>query len=120
MATLATLTTVGILFIYHKKGEPEAGSRLSSISRRAGKLCRVLEKSGTRRSDTDERPDEAKGSPEGSEGPKGQSGNEPLTWINIAEIWDRFCFYVFIVLTILLNVVFILILAIGGILSSEA
>ena len=118
VAALATLVTVGILFIYHKKGEPKAGSSLCNLSRSVGKFCRVLDESemedaGTKAEEDAERSTNQEG------GKKGE-GSGPLTWINIAEIWDRFCFYFFVVLTILLNVIFIIILVAGGILSSKA
>ena len=81
-----------------------------------GVWCRVLEKNGSKGSGKDEQVVEGRGSGDVPEGTKGRN----LSWITIAEIWDRLCFYVFIVLTILVNVVFILILAIGGMASSQA
>ena len=42
------------------------------------------------------------------------ASGDHLTWVQIAEVWDRLCFWVFIVVTLLLNIIFIAILAIGG------
>ena len=42
------------------------------------------------------------------------SDSDQLSWEQIAEVWDRLCFWLFVVLTFLLNIIFIGILAIGG------
>ena len=122
VAALATFLTVGILFIHHRQGEPRIGSFYYSMSRGIAKLCCWHDKSG--RSLTKVEPAE-NGVPDkpGSGRAKSRSESyrdEPLTWVNIAEIWDWFCFVIFVIMTLLLNIVFILVLAVGGTNSSKA
>ena len=114
VAALATLVTVGILFIYHKDGEPDSDSLLCTLSRSVGKYCCVL---GLGDEETDQIKDSAEGASQ--EGANKEGGNE-LSWANIAEIWDRVCFYAFVVITVLVNFIFIIILVVGGQLSSQA
>ena len=37
-----------------------------------------------------------------------------LNWQELAEIWDRFCFVMFLILTLVMNLSFIMILAFGA------
>lgn len=102
--------TVGILFIYHKKGEPQIGSRFYNVSRKARKLCCWKEISDEKDPNREKRKTE-----DGLQSGPDQEGTDQLfTWVKIAEVWDRLSFIVFVILTVLLNIIFILVLTIGG------
>lgn len=110
VSALATLMTVGILFIYHKKGEPQIGSRFYNVSRKARKLCCWKEISDEKDPNREKRKTE-----DGLQSGPDQEGTDQLfTWVKIAEVWDRLSFIVFVILTVLLNIIFILVLTIGG------
>ena len=99
--------TVGILFIYNKKDEPKVGSRFYNLSMKARKLCHWKVIGGKKKKSTEE----------GNAGKiesEGSGSEDHLSWVQIAEVWDRLCFVFFIVVTLLLNIIFIAILAIGG------
>lgn len=124
IATLATFFTVGILFIYHKKGEPRVGSVIYILSRGMGKLCCMPYGNGFP-SNSQVEPTEVVRSKSTSDGEKSRPGSatasdQSLSWTSIALIWDRFCFVVFVVVTFIANVVFILVLSVGGANSSTA
>lgn len=125
IAALATFFTVGILFIYHKKGEPHTGSVMYTLSRGMGKLCCMPYGNGFPSKAQVEPTEEGVRSKSISDGEKSRPGSvtasdQSLSWTSIALIWDRFCFVVFVVVTFIANVVFILVLSVGGANSSKA
>ena len=105
--------TVWILYIYHKKGEPRPGSIIYILSRGAGKICcwKDINNSGNSV--------EPMGNKLKESGRTSQTGSQSyhegsLSWIQIAQIWDKFCLIIFVVITFILDIVFILLLAVGG------
>ena len=125
VSSLATLLTVGLLFVHHKKGEPRIGSVYYIMSRGAGKLCCLKNKDGgssaIKVQPSDEGMVDKPGSGQANSRMRTESRHDqPFTWCDIAEIWDRFCFIAFVVLTFILNIVFILVLAVGGANSAKA
>ena len=110
-SAVATLMTVGILFIYNKKDEPKVGTWFYRLSMKARALCKWKVVGGKKKRSIEE-DGSAAGKAADSEAP----GSDPdqLTWVQIAEVWDRLCFWLFVVVTFLLNIIFIAILAIGG------
>ena len=60
---------------------------------------------------------QSKDTEDGNQSPSQQ--DEPLSWEKIALIWDKFCFVVFVVITVVVNLVFVLVLSVGGENSSK-
>ena len=106
---MATLITVWILYIHHRTDAPPSiGSALYILSRGVGKLCRLE----AINSSTKVEPADDVATEDGKQSLSRQ--DETLSWERIALIWDKFCLIIFVVVTLLLNLIFILVLSVGG------
>ncbi|KAL4217453.1 Glycine receptor subunit alpha-3 [Mactra antiquata] len=114
-AAVGILIGVLILILYHKEGEPSTGSPLVKVSR----ICAMCACSSHLVRSTGSK---VKPAPETTDDVKSMSTQQveeypeyyDMTWKTMSVILDRFCFIVFSIVTVIMNLSFIIALVVGG------
>ncbi|XP_060587804.1 acetylcholine receptor subunit beta-like 2 isoform X2 [Ruditapes philippinarum] len=151
VAASGIMSTVIVLYLYHKEGSPAKGSWISRVSVCFAKvlcwkmtsigLVDKIDKSGVRQisvesikvSDirppsyqdfkkkgltTATKPDAKTASPELAKAIKDEDDNEEeerdITWKMVGMVFDKFCFYLYLIFTIVMDFTFVLALSAGG------
>lgn len=140
LAALGILLTVFILILFHKEGKPKANAFIVTITICASKMVcsdstfnlsrkdRVSPmRTGAEEMETTSvvSDDFALCAKNGGKGKKEAfdevgsavdllDDGDVVTWKAIARVLDRFCFFVFLIVTVAMNFSFVVVLAIGG------
>ncbi|XP_045179220.2 neuronal acetylcholine receptor subunit alpha-2-like [Mercenaria mercenaria] len=129
LAAVGILITVLILIMNHKEGQPEENSFIVTITRCTAKMmCWNSSALNSMPNDkvspmkaggvvSTEKHNDVKYDVTGDTLKRDQSwadNNIELTWKVMAQILDRFCFYVFLIITVVMNFSFVVALATGG------
>lgn len=110
LSALGIFLTVLILIMFHRAGSPKPSSAIMSITRVATRVTCSSVRIGPPMSNSVTPVQEA-------EDEKNDSKPEVIddvTWNEVAVILDKFCFLVFFIVTVTMNVSFVLALVIGG------
>ncbi|XP_060603269.1 neuronal acetylcholine receptor subunit alpha-3-like [Ruditapes philippinarum] len=132
---IGILLTILILILFHKEGRPKPGSFVETLTHHAARLicCNIpglqaksskehtgnkvspmtetLETQIIENSDFEDELNKAKDELDSLAETEAISG---ISWKDVAEVLDRFCFFSFAFITIAMNVAFVVTLAYGG------
>ena len=119
LSGFAVLLTVMVLVIFHKDGKPKQGSCVMAATCFITKItCWKMPE--PENADVENVTKVVPFDEKENEDEKVETGTNmdlfmlDLSWHELAEIWDRFCFFMFLIVAIVMNISFITILAIGA------
>ncbi|XP_060557883.1 neuronal acetylcholine receptor subunit alpha-3-like isoform X2 [Ruditapes philippinarum] len=141
LAAVGILITILILIMFHREGQPDENSFIITLTRNAAKIICWNSSALNTRSDDKVSPmrtsvktaevctvvssdtnndvmfdvtDKKRSAQNNDNSVDGTDETNEITWKIIAQILDRFCFFFFLIITVIMNFSFVVTLATGG------